>query len=232
MIYFAPPGQSLFRRIALQLRPPHRNGCSPRESRGGGRYRESGVPGSALSAAIVVSQGQVAIPYADGLIKKSLNVGRPSFQRHPGRCGKAGIRVSSIPCPMCLAASGWFGDRFGLDRALHHKAASWCSPAEPGATECTCDQASRARHPSCFLLHRHRQPGATDCARYTLEEITRIWCRLPGHLSRRQCSRPPRTRPPTVCTALLSIGNYPIPMDDSIRSSKRWLEPAGIASTV
>jgi len=33
------------------------------------------------------------------------------------------------------------------------------------------------------------------------------------------------------CTACFD-GNYPIPMDDSIRSSKLMLEPAGIAATV
>lgn len=103
---------------------------------------------------------------------------------------------------------------------------------EAGATEVHMRISSPpVTHPCFYGIDTDNQEQLI-AARYTLEEITaHLGVDSLAYLSQAGMLEAAHDKAANFCTACFD-GNYPIPMDDSIRSSKLMLEPAGIAATV
>jgi amidophosphoribosyltransferase len=187
-----------------------------------------GVPDSGIPAAIGYSQAS-GIPYADGLIKNRY-VGR-TFIQPTQAMREAGIRVKLNPLPDVLA-----GKRVVVidDSIVRGTTSRKLVQAlrDAGATEVHMRISSPpVTHPCFYGIDTDTQDHLI-AARLTLEEIERhLGVDSLAYLSQRGMVDAAHADSGQFCTACFD-GNYPIEMQDDVRSSKLMLEPAGLAARV
>jgi len=187
-----------------------------------------GVPDSGIPAAIGYSQVS-GIPFGDGLIKNRY-VGR-TFIQPTQAMREAGIRVKLNPLPDVLG-----GKRVVVidDSIVRGTTSRKLVQAlrDAGATEVHMRISSPpVTHPCFYGIDTDTQDHLI-AARLTLEEIERhLGVDSLAYLSKAGMVEAAQTPSGHFCTACFD-GNYPIEMEDSVRSSKLMLEPAGIAATV
>jgi len=187
-----------------------------------------GVPDSGIPAAIGFSQHS-GIPFGDGLIKNRY-VGR-TFIQPTQAMREAGIRVKLNPLPDVLA-----GKRVVVidDSIVRGTTSRKLVQAlrDAGATEVHMRISSPpVTHPCFYGIDTDTQEHLI-AARLTLEEIAlHLGVDSLAYLSKAGMVEAARTHSGQFCTACFD-GAYPIPMDESLRSSKLMLEPAGIAASV
>ncbi|WP_225875707.1 amidophosphoribosyltransferase [Cyanobium sp. NS01] len=187
-----------------------------------------GVPDSGIPAAIGYSQ-ITGIPYADGLIKNRY-VGR-TFIQPTQAMREAGIRVKLNPLPDVLA-----GQRVVvIDDSIVRGTTSRKLVAalrDAGASEVHMRISSPAVTHPCFYGIDTDSQDHLIAARLTLEEITaHLGVDSLAYLSQEGMVEAAQANSSHFCTACFD-GNYPIAMDDDVRSSKLMLEPAGIAASL
>ena len=187
-----------------------------------------GVPDSGIPAAIGYSQYS-GIPFADGLIKNRY-VGR-TFIQPTQAMREAGIRVKLNPLPDVLA-----GQRVVvIDDSIVRGTTSRKLVAalrDAGATEVHMRISSPAVTHPCFYGIDTDTQDQLIAARMTLEEITaHLGVDSLAYLSKEGMVEEAKTSSAQFCTACFD-GAYPIEMEESVRSSKLMLEPAGLAATV
>jgi amidophosphoribosyltransferase len=186
-----------------------------------------GVPDSGIPAAIGYSQAS-GIPFGDGLIKNRY-VGR-TFIQPTQAMREAGIRVKLNPLPDVLA-----GKRVVVidDSIVRGTTSRKLVQAlrDAGATEVHMRISSPpVTHPCFYGIDTDTQDHLI-AARLTLAEIERhLGVDSLAYLSKAGMVEAAQTQSGHFCTACFD-GNYPIAMDDSVRSSKLMLEPAGLAAT-
>jgi len=226
MIYFARPDSRFFGESLYSYR--HRIGMVLAKESEVEADIVIGVPDSGIPAAIGFSKAS-GIPYADGLIKNRY-VGR-TFIQPTQAMREAGIRVKLNPLPDVLA-----GKRVVVidDSIVRGTTSRKLVQAlrEAGATEVHMRISSPpVTHPCFYGIDTDNQEQLI-AARYTLEEITaHLGVDSLAYLNQAGMLEAAHDQAANFCTACFD-GDYPIPMDDSIRSSKLMLEPAGIAATV
>ena len=185
-----------------------------------------GVPDSGIPAAIGYSQVS-GIPFGDGLIKNRY-VGR-TFIQPTQAMREAGIRVKLNPLPDVLA-----GKRVVVidDSIVRGTTSRKLVQAlrDAGATEVHMRISSPpVTHPCFYGIDTDTQDHLI-AARLTLEEIERhLGVDSLAYLSKAGMVEAAQTHSGHFCTACFD-GNYPIEMDESVRSSKLMLEPAGLAA--
>ncbi|MBM5801688.1 MAG: amidophosphoribosyltransferase [Cyanobacteria bacterium K_DeepCast_35m_m2_023] len=187
-----------------------------------------GVPDSGIPAAIGYSQVS-GIPFADGLIKNRY-VGR-TFIQPTQAMREAGIRVKLNPLPDVLC-----GKRVVvIDDSIVRGTTSRKLVAalrDAGATEVHMRISSPAVTHPCFYGIDTDTQDQLIAARLTLDEISaHLGVDSLAYLSKQGMVGAAQTQSSHFCTACFD-GKYPIDMDDSVRSSKLMLEPAGLAATV
>ncbi|SBO44113.1 amidophosphoribosyltransferase [Cyanobium sp. NIES-981] len=187
-----------------------------------------GVPDSGIPAAIGFSQVS-GIHYADGLIKNRY-VGR-TFIQPTQAMREAGIRVKLNPLPDVLA-----GQRVVvIDDSIVRGTTSRKLVAalrEAGAREVHMRISSPAVTHPCFYGIDTDSQDHLIAARLTLEEITaHLGVDSLAYLSKEGMVEAAQANSSHFCTACFD-GQYPIDMDEDVRSSKLMLEPAGIAASV
>jgi amidophosphoribosyltransferase len=185
-----------------------------------------GVPDSGIPAAIGYSQAS-GIPFADGLIKNRY-VGR-TFIQPTQAMREAGIRVKLNPLPDVLA-----GKRVVVidDSIVRGTTSRKLVQAlrDAGATEVHMRISSPAVTHPCFYGIDTDTQDHLIAARLTLAEIERhLGVDSLAYLSKAGMVEAAQTHSGHFCTACFD-GNYPIEMDESVRSSKLMLEPAGLAA--
>jgi len=186
-----------------------------------------GVPDSGIPAAIGYSQ-QSGIPFGDGLIKNRY-VGR-TFIQPTQAMREAGIRVKLNPLPDVLA-----GKRVVVidDSIVRGTTSRKLVQAlrDAGATEVHMRISSPpVTHPCFYGIDTDTQDHLI-AARLTLEEIERhLGVDSLAYLSKVGMVEAAQTHSGHFCTACFD-GSYPIEMDESVRSSKLMLEPAGLAAS-
>jgi amidophosphoribosyltransferase len=184
-----------------------------------------GVPDSGIPAAIGYSQWS-GIPFGDGLIKNRY-VGR-TFIQPTQAMREAGIRVKLNPLPDVLAGKRVvvIDDsivRGTTSRKLVH------ALRDAGATEVHMRISSPPVTHPCFYGIDTDTQDQLIAARMTLEEIERhLGVDSLAYLSKAGMVEAAHSASTNFCTACFD-GNYPIELDDSVRSSKLMLEPAGLA---
>ena len=187
-----------------------------------------GVPDSGIPAAIGYSQVS-GIPFGDGLIKNRY-VGR-TFIQPTQAMREAGIRVKLNPLPDVLS-----GKRVVVidDSIVRGTTSRKLVQAlrDAGATEVHMRISSPpVTHPCFYGIDTDTQDHLI-AARLTLEEIERhLGVDSLAYLSKAGMVEAALTHSGHFCTACFD-GNYPIEMDESVRSSKLMLEPAGLAASV
>ena len=185
-----------------------------------------GVPDSGIPAAIGYSQVS-GIPFADGLIKNRY-VGR-TFIQPTQAMREAGIRVKLNPLPDVLA-----GKRVVvIDDSIVRGTTSRKLVAalrDAGATEVHMRISSPPVTHPCFYGIDTDTQDQLIAARLTLAEISaHLGVDSLAYLSKQGMVEAAQTQASQFCTACFD-GAYPIEMDDSVRSSKLMLEPAGLAA--
>lgn len=184
-----------------------------------------GVPDSGIPAAIGYSQWS-GIPFGDGLIKNRY-VGR-TFIQPTQAMREAGIRVKLNPLPDVLAGKRVvvIDDsivRGTTSRKLVH------ALRDAGATEVHMRISSPPVTHPCFYGIDTDTQDQLIAARMTLEEIERhLGVDSLAYLSKAGMVEAAHSASSNFCTACFD-GNYPIELDESVRSSKLMLEPAGLA---
>ena len=185
-----------------------------------------GVPDSGIPAAIGYSQVS-GIPFGDGLIKNRY-VGR-TFIQPTQAMREAGIRVKLNPLPDVLA-----GKRVVVidDSIVRGTTSRKLVQAlrDAGATEVHMRISSPpVTHPCFYGIDTDTQDHLI-AARLTLAEIEKhLGVDSLAYLSKAGMVEAAQTHSGHFCTACFD-GNYPIDMDESVRSSKLMLEPAGLAA--
>jgi len=185
-----------------------------------------GVPDSGIPAAIGYSQVS-GIPFGDGLIKNRY-VGR-TFIQPTQAMREAGIRVKLNPLPDVLA-----GKRVVvIDDSIVRGTTSRKLVAalrDAGATEVHMRISSPPVTHPCFYGIDTDSQDHLIAARLTLEEIERhLGVDSLAYLSKAGMVEAAQTHSGQFCTACFD-GDYPIQMDENLRSSKLMLEPAGLAA--
>jgi amidophosphoribosyltransferase len=185
-----------------------------------------GVPDSGIPAAIGYSQAS-GIPFADGLIKNRY-VGR-TFIQPTQAMREAGIRVKLNPLPDVLAGKRVLVIDDSIVRGTtSHKLVQALRDA--GATEVHMRISSPpVTHPCFYGIDTDTQDHLI-AARLTLAEIEQhLGVDSLAYLSKAGMVEAARTHSGQFCTACFD-GDYPIEMEDEVRSSKLMLEPAGLAA--
>jgi amidophosphoribosyltransferase len=187
-----------------------------------------GVPDSGIPAAIGFSQWS-GIPFGDGLIKNRY-VGR-TFIQPTQAMREAGIRVKLNPLPDVLA-----GKRVVvIDDSIVRGTTSRKLVAairDAGATAVHMRISSPPVTHPCFYGIDTDTQDQLIAARLTLEEITaHLGVDSLAYLSKAGMVEAARSHSGQFCTACFD-GAYPIPMEETLRSSKLMLEPAGIAAAL
>jgi len=185
-----------------------------------------GVPDSGIPAAIGYSQVS-GIPFADGLIKNRY-VGR-TFIQPTQAMREAGIRVKLNPLPDVLAGKRVVVIDDSIVRGTTSRKLV-TALREAGATAVHMRISSPAVTHPCFYGIDTDTQDQLIAARLTLAEISaHLGVDSLAYLSKQGMVEAALTRPDHFCTACFD-GAYPIAMDESVRSSKLMLEPAGIAA--
>jgi amidophosphoribosyltransferase len=185
-----------------------------------------GVPDSGIPAAIGFSQVS-GIPYADGLIKNRY-VGR-TFIQPTQAMREAGIRVKLNPLPDVLS-----GKRIVvIDDSIVRGTTSRklvVALREAGATEVHMRISSPPVTHPCFYGIDTDTQDQLIAARLTLKEIEeQLKVDSLAYLSKEGMVEAAKADSGHFCTACFD-GDYPIPMEQEVLSSKLMLEPSGIAA--
>ena len=187
-----------------------------------------GVPDSGIPAAIGYSQLS-GIPFGDGLIKNRY-VGR-TFIQPTQAMREAGIRVKLNPLPDVLA-----GKRVVvIDDSIVRGTTSRKLVAairEAGATEVHMRISSPPVTHPCFYGIDTDTQDQLIAARLTLAEIAaHLGVDSLAYLTKEGMVEAARSNAGHFCTACFD-GAYPIEIDESLRSSKLMLEPAGVSKVI
>jgi amidophosphoribosyltransferase len=182
-----------------------------------------GVPDSGIPAAIGFSQ-ESGIPYADGLIKNRY-VGR-TFIQPTQAMREAGIRVKLNPLPDVLS-----GKRIiVIDDSIVRGTTSGklvVALRDAGATEVHMRISSPPVTHPCFYGIDTDTQDQLIASRLTLEEIkNHLKVDSLAYLSKEGMVEAAKAESGNFCSACFD-GNYPIPMDQELLSSKLTLEPSG-----
>lgn len=223
MIYFARPdsqffGESLYSYRQRIGRTLARESCVDADL-------VIGVPDSGIPAAIGFSQ-ESGIPYGDGLIKNRY-VGR-TFIQPTQAMREAGIRVKLNPLPDVLSGKRVVVIDDSIVRGTTSRKLV-TALREAGATEVHMRISSPPVTHPCFYGIDTDTQDQLIAARLTLEEIqAHLKVDSLAYLSKEGMVAAAQAESGHFCTACFD-GDYPIPMDDQLLSSKLMLEPAGIA---
>ncbi len=187
-----------------------------------------GVPDSGIPAAIGFSQVS-GIPYADGLIKNRY-VGR-TFIQPTQAMREAGIRVKLNPLPDVLN-----GKRVVVidDSIVRGTTSRKLVQAlrEAGATEVHMRISSPPVTHPCFYGIDTDNQDQLIAARLTLQQIeAHLGVDSLAYLSKEGMVEAARSASTNFCTACFD-GQYPIELEEEMRSSKLMLEPSGIAGVL
>lgn len=223
MIYFARPdsqffGESLYSYRQRIGRTLARESCVDADL-------VIGVPDSGIPAAIGFSQ-ESGIPYGDGLIKNRY-VGR-TFIQPTQAMREAGIRVKLNPLPDVLSGKRVVVIDDSIVRGTTSRKLV-TALREAGATEVHMRISSPPVTHPCFYGIDTDTQDQLIAARLTLEEIqAHLKVDSLAYLSKEGMVAAAQAESGHFCTACFD-GDYPIPMDEQLLSSKLMLEPAGIA---
>ena len=224
MIYFARPDSRFFGESLYSYR--QRIGQILARESGVEADLVIGVPDSGIPAAIGFSQAS-GITFADGLIKNRY-VGR-TFIQPTQAMREAGIRVKLNPLPDVLA-----GKRVVVidDSIVRGTTSRKLVQAlrDAGATEVHMRISSPPVTHPCFYGIDTDTQDQLIAARLTVKEIeAHLKVDTLAYLSKEGMVEAAQASSDQFCTACFD-GAYPIPMDESLRSSKLMLEPSGVAA--
>ena len=224
MIYFARPDSRFFGESLYSYR--QRIGQILARESGVEADLVIGVPDSGIPAAIGFSQAS-GITFADGLIKNRY-VGR-TFIQPTQAMREAGIRVKLNPLPDVLA-----GKRVVVidDSIVRGTTSRKLVQAlrDAGATEVHMRISSPPVTHPCFYGIDTDTQDQLIAARLTVKEIEQhLKVDTLAYLSKEGMVEAAQASSDQFCTACFD-GEYPIPMDESLRSSKLMLEPSGVAA--
>ena len=221
MIYFARPDSRFFGESLYSYR--QRIGRTLARESAVDADLVIGVPDSGIPAAIGFSQ-ESGIPYADGLIKNRY-VGR-TFIQPTQAMREAGIRVKLNPLPDVLS-----GKRIiVIDDSIVRGTTSGklvVALRDAGATEVHMRISSPPVTHPCFYGIDTDTQDQLIASRLTLEEIKdHLKVDSLAYLSKEGMVEAAKAESGNFCSACFD-GNYPIPMDQELLSSKLTLEPSG-----
>ena len=221
MIYFARPDSRFFGESLYSYR--QRIGRTLAKESAVDADLVIGVPDSGIPAAIGFSQ-ESGIPYADGLIKNRY-VGR-TFIQPTQAMREAGIRVKLNPLPDVLS-----GKRIiVIDDSIVRGTTSGklvVALRVAGATEVHMRSSSPPVTHPCFYGIDTDTQDQLIASRLTLEEIkNHLKVDSLAYLSKEGMVEAAKAESGNFCSACFD-GNYPIPMDQELLSSKLTLEPSG-----
>ena len=221
MIYFARPDSRFFGESLYSYR--QRIGRTLAKESAVDADLVIGVPDSGIPAAIGFSQ-ESGIPYADGLIKNRY-VGR-TFIQPTQAMREAGIRVKLNPLPDVLS-----GKRIiVIDDSIVRGTTSGklvVALRDAGATEVHMRISSPPVTHPCFYGIDTDTQDQLIASRLTLEEIkNHLKVDSLAYLSKEGMVEAAKAESGNFCSACFD-GNYPIPMDQELLSSKLTLEPSG-----
>ena len=224
MIYFARPDSRFFGESLYSYR--QRIGRTLAKESAVDADLVIGVPDSGIPAAIGFSQ-ESGIPYADGLIKNRY-VGR-TFIQPTQAMREAGIRVKLNPLPDVLS-----GKRIiVIDDSIVRGTTSGklvVALRDAGATEVHMRISSPPVTHPCFYGIDTDTQDQLIASRLTLEEIkNHLKVDSLAYLSKEGMVEAAKAESGNFCSACFD-GNYPIPMDQELLSSKLTLEPSGSAN--
>jgi amidophosphoribosyltransferase len=224
MIYFARPDSRFFGESLYSYR--QRIGRTLARESAVDADLVIGVPDSGIPAAIGFSQ-ESGIPYADGLIKNRY-VGR-TFIQPTQAMREAGIRVKLNPLPDVLS-----GKRIiVIDDSIVRGTTSGklvVALRDAGATEVHMRISSPPVTHPCFYGIDTDTQDQLIASRLTLEEIkNHLKVDSLAYLSKEGMVEAAKAESGNFCSACFD-GNYPIPMDQELLSSKLTLEPSGPAN--
>ena len=221
MIYFARPDSRFFGESLYSYR--QRIGRTLAKESAVDADLVIGVPDSGIPAAIGFSQ-ESGIPFADGLIKNRY-VGR-TFIQPTQAMREAGIRVKLNPLPDVLS-----GKRIiVIDDSIVRGTTSGklvVALRDAGATEVHMRISSPPVTHPCFYGIDTDTQDQLIASRLTLEEIkNHLKVDSLAYLSKEGMVEAAKAESGNFCSACFD-GNYPIPMDQELLSSKLTLEPSG-----
>ena len=221
MIYFARPDSRFFGESLYSYR--QRIGRTLAKESAVDADLVIGVPDSGIPAAIGFSQ-ESGIPYADGLIKNRY-VGR-TFIQPTQAMREAGIRVKLNPLPDVLS-----GKRIiVIDDSIVRGTTSGklvVALRDAGATEVHMRISSPPVTHPCFYGIDTDTQDQLIASRLTLDEIkNHLKVDSLAYLSKEGMVEAAKAESGNFCSACFD-GNYPIPMDQELLSSKLTLEPSG-----
>ena len=224
MIYFARPDSRFFGESLYSYR--QRIGQILARESGVEADLVIGVPDSGIPAAIGFSQAS-GITFADGLIKNRY-VGR-TFIQPTQAMREAGIRVKLNPLPDVLA-----GKRVVVidDSIVRGTTSRKLVQAlrDAGATEVHMRISSPPVTHPCFYGIDTDTQDQLIAARLTVKEIeAHLKVDTLAYLSKEGMVEAAQASSDQFCTACFD-GAYPLPLDESLRSSKLMLEPSGVAA--
>ena len=186
-----------------------------------------GVPDSGIPAAIGFSQ-ESGVPYGDGLIKNRY-VGR-TFIQPTQAMREAGIRVKLNPLPDVLAGKRVIVIDDSIVRGTTSRKLV-VALRDAGATEVHMRISSPPVTHPCFYGIDTDTQDQLIAARLTLEEIKdHLKVDSLAYLSKEGMLEAAKAESAHFCSACFD-GDYPIPMDRELLSSKLMMEPAGIAGS-
>ena len=169
-----------------------------------------------------------ASPYADGLIKNRY-VGR-TFIQPTQAMREAGIRVKLNPLPDVLNGKRVLVIDDSIVRGTTSKKLVQAL-RDAGAIEVHMRISSPPVTHPCFYGIDTDTQDQLIAARLTLQEIEEhLKVDSLAYLSKEGMVEAAHAQSEHFCTACFD-GNYPVPMDASIKASKLMLEPAGVAAT-
>ena len=220
MIYFARPDSRFFGESLYSYR--QRIGRTLAKESAVDADLLIGVPDSGIPAAIGFSQ-ESGIPYADGLIKNRY-VGR-TFIQPTQAMREAGIRVKLNPLPDLLS-----GKRIiVIDDSIVRGTTSGklvVALRDAWATEVHMRISSPPVTHPCFYGIDTDTQDQLIASRLTLEEIkNHLKVDSLAYLSKEGMVEAAKAESGNFCSACFD-GNYPIPMDQELLSSKLTLEPS------
>ncbi|MCT0248952.1 amidophosphoribosyltransferase [Synechococcus sp. CS-205] len=226
MIYFARPDSRFFGESLYSYR--HRIGEVLARETAVAADIVIGVPDSGIPAAIGFSKAS-GIPFADGLIKNRY-VGR-TFIQPTQAMREAGIRVKLNPLPDVLAGKRVVVIDDSIVRGTTSRKLV-LALREAGATEVHMRISSPPVTHPCFYGIDTDNQDQLIAARLNLAEISdHLGVDSLAYLSQEGMLEAAHDQASHFCTACFD-GNYPIEMDDAVRSSKLMLEPTGLAARV
>jgi len=187
-----------------------------------------GVPDSGIPAAIGYSQSS-GIPFGDGLIKNRY-VGR-TFIQPTQAMREAGIRVKLNPLPDVLE-----GQRIVVvdDSIVRGTTSRKLVQAfrDAGAREVHMRISSPPVTHPCFYGIDTDSQDQLIAARFNLKEITaHLGVDSLAYLSKEGMLHCAQEQSQHFCTACFD-GQYPIPVEEGLRTRKLMLEPAGMAGSI